>query len=120
IVPAESGEQLYKAAGEPKQVYWYDSGHDLPLDLVAARILDFMDRELKGVFFTSREARFWAARYGLPILAVGLVASVLAYAIFGSRHSKQLNPLLKLDFFEWRKRLKTILTVFQLWMTRRI
>ncbi|MEM2087125.1 MAG: alpha/beta fold hydrolase [Thermoproteota archaeon] len=95
IVPAESGEQLYKAAGEPKQVYWYDSGHDLPLDLVAARILDFMDRELKGVFFTSREARFWAARYGLPILAVGLVASVLAYAIFGSRRSKHAKPTLE-------------------------
>lgn len=92
IVPAESGDQLYKAAGEPKQVYWYDSGHDLPLELVASRILDFMDRELKGVFFTSHEARFWAARYGLPILAAGLVASVLAYAIFGSKHSKHAKP----------------------------
>ncbi|MCX8183865.1 MAG: alpha/beta fold hydrolase [Crenarchaeota archaeon] len=88
IVPAEAGEQLYKAAGEPKQVYWYDSGHDLPLELVASRILDFMDRELKGVFFTSHEARFWVARYGLPMLVAGLAASVLAYAIFWSKHSK--------------------------------
>lgn len=92
IVPAEAGEQLYKAAGEPKQVYWYDSGHDLPLELVASRILDFMDRELKGVFFTSHEARFWAARYGLPILAAGLAASVLAYTILGSKHSKRSKP----------------------------
>lgn len=92
IVPAEAGEQLYRAAGEPKQVYWYDSGHDLPLELVASRILDFMDRELKGAFFTFHEARFWAARYGLPILAAGLAASVLAYAVFGSKHSKRSKP----------------------------
>jgi len=89
IVPAEAGEQLYKAAGEPKQVYWYDSGHDLPLELVASRILDFMDRELKGRVFTSHEARFWMTRYGVPIMAAGLAATVLAYFIISSKRSKQ-------------------------------
>ncbi|MGB9718549.1 MAG: alpha/beta hydrolase family protein [Thermoproteota archaeon] len=92
IVPAEAGEQLYKAAGEPKQVYWYDSGHNLPLELVVARILDFMDRELKGRVFTSHEARFWAVRYGLPMLVAGLAASILAYAIARAKHSKRSEP----------------------------
>jgi cephalosporin-C deacetylase-like acetyl esterase len=48
IVPSEAGRQLYEAAGESKQVYWYDSGHDVPLDLVIVRILDFMDQNLLG------------------------------------------------------------------------
>jgi len=89
IVPAEAGEQLYRAAGEPKQVYWYDSGHDLPLELVVSRLLDFMDRELKGRVFTSHEARFWMTRYGVPIMAAGLAATVLAYVIFSSKHPKR-------------------------------
>jgi len=89
IVPAEAGEQLYKRAGEPKQVYWYDSGHNLPLELVVSRILDFMDRELKGRVLTSHEARFWMTRYGVPIMAAGLAATVLAYVIISSKRSKQ-------------------------------
>jgi len=48
IVPSEAGRQLYEAAGEPKQVYWYDAGHDVPLDLVIVRVLDFMDKNLLG------------------------------------------------------------------------
>ncbi len=48
IVPAEAGRQLYEKAGEPKEIYWYDSGHDVPIDLVAARALDFLDTHLKG------------------------------------------------------------------------
>ncbi len=48
IVPTEAGKQLYERAGEPKEVYWYDAGHNVPLDLVLARALDFFDRHLKG------------------------------------------------------------------------
>lgn len=81
IVPAEAGEQLYEAAGEPKQVYWYDSGHDLPLELVVSRILDFMDRELKGEAHPFHEAKFWATRYGIPLLVVVLVATVITYVL---------------------------------------
>lgn len=92
IVPAEAGEQLYEASGEPKQVYWYDSGHDLPLELVAARILDFMERELKGEVFTFHEARFWAIRYGVPITLAGLVAAILAYVMIRAKNAKQNNP----------------------------
>lgn len=55
IVPAEAGRQLYEKAGEPKQIYWYDSGHDVPLDLVLMRILDFMNHKLLGKIFNQRE-----------------------------------------------------------------
>ena len=48
IVPAEAGRQLYEKAREPKEVYWYDTGHDVPLELVTARALDFFDKYLKG------------------------------------------------------------------------
>lgn len=55
IVPAEAGRQLYEKAGEPKQICWYDSGHDVPLDLVLMRILDFMNHRLLGKTFNQRE-----------------------------------------------------------------
>jgi len=48
IVPAEAGRQLYEAAGEPKWVYWYDAGHNLPLDIVLTRTLDFLNQNLRG------------------------------------------------------------------------
>lgn len=48
IVPAEAQKQLAEQAGEPKEVYWYDSGHDVPLQLVVPRALDFLERHLKG------------------------------------------------------------------------
>ena len=77
IVPAETGELLYEKAREPKKVYWYDSGHNLPLDLVLARVLDFMNRELKGKIFTFHEAKYWMLKYGIPVGALigGLAAA---------------------------------------------
>jgi len=48
IVPAEAGKLLVERAGEPKEVYWYDTGHNVPLDIVVARSLDFFDRYLKN------------------------------------------------------------------------
>jgi cephalosporin-C deacetylase-like acetyl esterase len=81
VVPAEAGEQLYEAAGEPKQIYWYDSGHDIPLDLVLPRVLDFMDRELMGKALTFHEMKFWVLRYIVPIVIVAISIVVLVYLI---------------------------------------
>lgn len=76
IVPAQAGELLYQKAGEPKQVYWYDTGHDLPLDLVIARTLDFLDRELKGKTFTFHETEYWLLKYGLPVGGAIVIAAI--------------------------------------------
>lgn len=81
IVPAEAGEQLYRATKEPKSVYWYDSGHDLPLELVLSRTLDFMDRELKGNSLVFHEVKYWSVKYILPVSIVGAAAVALAYLI---------------------------------------
>jgi len=48
IVPAEAQRQLAEKAGEPKEVYWYEAGHGLPLHEVVPRALEFFDRHLKG------------------------------------------------------------------------
>jgi dienelactone hydrolase len=48
IVPAEAQRQLAERAGEPKEVYWYEAGHGLPLHEVVPRALEFFDRHLKG------------------------------------------------------------------------
>jgi len=82
IVPAEAGRQLYEKAGEPKEVYWYDAGHDVPLDLVLARVLDFMDRNLQGKAFTYRELRYWAVKYG-PL--IGMVVGAVALTAYLAR-----------------------------------
>ena len=81
IVPAEAGEQLYKRAGYPKKVYWYDTGHNLPLDLVVSRILDFMDRELMGKTITFHEAKYWLSKFIIPaiIIAAIILAVVIAW-----------------------------------------
>jgi len=82
IVPAEAGEQLYRHAGEPKTVYWYDSGHDLPLELVVARVLDFMDRELKNrrlMFYETREFKYWLSRYIIPSIITVTAILLLTY-----------------------------------------
>ena len=50
IVPAEAQRQLAEKAGEPKEVYWYDSGHNVPLDVVIPRVIDFFNKHLKGGF----------------------------------------------------------------------
>jgi len=81
IVPAEAGRQLYEAAGEPKWVYWYDAGHNLPLDLVAARILDFMDKNLMGKSFTYREILYWMGKYAPLGVSVGVIALLSLYLL---------------------------------------
>lgn len=83
IVPAEAGRQLYEKAGEPKQIYWYDAGHNVPLDLVLARILDFMDANLLGKSFVYRETLYWIRTYGLLIGVIAgiVVITVIVYAL---------------------------------------
>lgn len=78
IVPAEAGEQLYRKAKEPKKVYWYNVGHSLPLDLVLARVLDFMDQELLGRRFVFREVKYWVSKY-LPLLLITVGSILLAF-----------------------------------------
>lgn len=47
VVPAEAQRQLAERAGEPKEVYWYDTGHNVPLEEVALRAIEFFNRHLK-------------------------------------------------------------------------
>jgi len=82
IVPSEAGRQLYEKAGQPKEIYWYDAGHDVPLDLVLARVLDFMDRNLLGKTFSYRELKYWATKYG-PF--IGIIAATVALAAYLGR-----------------------------------
>lgn len=95
IVPAEAGEQLYRAAGEPKRVYWYNAGHSLPLDLVLARILDFMDQELVGKPLVTHEIKYWISRYNLPITIAVTIITFLSYlfrrGVGGSLKGRNLN-----------------------------
>jgi len=35
IVPAEQADRLFQAAGEPKKILWFDSGHILPQEAMA-------------------------------------------------------------------------------------
>ncbi len=83
IVPAEAGRQLYEKAGQPKEIYWYDTGHDVPLDLVLVRVLDFMDRNLLGKTFSYRELKYWATKYG-PFIGI-LAATVALTAYLGRK-----------------------------------
>ena len=83
VVPAESGRQLYEIAGESKQIYWYDAGHDIPLELVLARILDFMDRNLLGKSLVYHELLYWTVRYA-P-LAVAIVGAAALFVYLGRR-----------------------------------
>jgi len=77
IVPAEAGRQLFEKAEQPKEVYWYETGHNVPLDLVLARVLDFMDRHLWGKTLVTHEVMHWTLRYGPP---VGVVAAFVVSA----------------------------------------
>jgi len=81
IVPAEAGRQLYEKAGEPKQVYWYDTGHDVPLDLVLARILDFMDRNLLGKSFVYHETLYWMRLYHETLYWMRLYESLIGMIV---------------------------------------
>ncbi|MEM2216770.1 MAG: alpha/beta fold hydrolase [Thermofilaceae archaeon] len=47
IVPAVTQKKLVEAAGEPKEVHWYDAGHALPLEAVSKRVLEFFEQYLK-------------------------------------------------------------------------
>jgi len=87
IVPAEAGEQLYKKAKEPKNVYWYDSGHNLPLDLVLARVLDFMDKELLGKKLVFHETKYWISKHATPIIIA--VGGILLLAFAGYKIKKR-------------------------------
>lgn len=74
IVPAEAQRQLVERAGDPKEIYWYDTGHDVPLNVVVPRALDFFDRHLKGA--TGIEEKI---PYMLPVLTSIAAAQVVAY-----------------------------------------
>ncbi|MEM3546832.1 MAG: acetylxylan esterase [Candidatus Bathyarchaeia archaeon] len=47
IVPAETQRLLTEKAGEPKEVYWYESGHGIPLEPMLKRVLKFFEEHLK-------------------------------------------------------------------------
>jgi len=94
IVPAEAGRQLYMYAGEPKSVYWYDAGHNLPMELLAVRILDFMDENLKGralTFYEKREFRYMLYTYS-PYIALVILATIVAVSI--SKYSTRIRSIL--------------------------
>jgi cephalosporin-C deacetylase-like acetyl esterase len=87
IVPAEAGRQLYMRAGEPKEVYWYDAGHNLPMELVAVRILDFMDENLRDrtlMFYERREFKYMLYSYS-PYIALAILASIVVVAVWYCR-----------------------------------
>lgn len=73
IVPAECGRLLYERAKEPKEIYWYDSGHDVPLDIVAARTLDWLEYHLRGRAFAKYQSLYYLSKYwilaALPVIA---------------------------------------------------
>lgn len=80
IVPAEAGRQLYERAEQPKAVYWYDAGHDVPLDLVLVRVLDFMERNLLGRSLSFHEVKYWAIKYA-PFIAILIATFAIAVYI---------------------------------------
>ena len=45
IIPASMGQELYKAANDPKEIYIFDGyGHnDLPIELMTKKVIDFID-----------------------------------------------------------------------------
>ena len=92
-VPAEAGRQLYEKAGQPKQVYWYDTGHNVPLDLVIVRSLDFMDRYLQGNAFTYFELLYWMFKYSPIIGTVSTVAGASAIAAYLVKRRPQRRTL---------------------------
>ncbi|RLE99337.1 MAG: hypothetical protein DRJ57_02460 [Thermoprotei archaeon] len=74
IVPAEAQRQLVEKAGEPKEVYWYDTGHNVPLEEVVPRSLEFFDKYLKGAGKTGERGL-----HILLILASIAAACIVAY-----------------------------------------
>lgn len=47
IVPAEAQRLLAEKAGEPKEVYWYESGHGIPPEPMLKRVLKIFKDHLK-------------------------------------------------------------------------
>jgi dipeptidyl aminopeptidase/acylaminoacyl peptidase len=46
IVPPEATKELFQAAGEPKEIHWYDAGHGLPREEIAARMIPWLEQNL--------------------------------------------------------------------------
>jgi len=77
IVPAESGRLLYERAKEPKEIYWYDTGHYVPLDIVAARTLDWLEYHLRGRTFPKYRSLYYLSRYWFIAVLPVIAASIL-------------------------------------------
>lgn len=79
IVPYEAGLQLYEKANQPKFLYVYDSGHDVPLDIVAIRVLDFFDKYLKEETWLISREQF---RIIISMLIVLIMCSAIVAMVF--------------------------------------
>jgi len=77
IVPAESGQLLYERAKEPKEIYWYDSGHDVPLDIVVARTLDWLEYHLRGRAFAKYQSLYYLSKYWILFALTAIAALFL-------------------------------------------
>lgn len=80
IVPAEAQKQLAEKAGEPKEVYWYESGHDVPLSEVVPKALEFFNRYLKGeTIWDKLNRRILLAFFIAAATAAGFIAAYLRH-----------------------------------------
>ncbi len=78
IVPAEAGRQLYEKAKQPKTIYWYDAGHDVPTQLVALRTLRWLDENLSGKLTPIQYLILEKILEIPPLMFVALGAAVVA------------------------------------------
>jgi cephalosporin-C deacetylase-like acetyl esterase len=85
IVPAESGLLLFEKAKEPKEIFWYDSGHNVPLDLVATRTLDWLELNLRERTFPRYQVTYYLSRYFIPILLLIVLTFFIWCLIFKRR-----------------------------------
>jgi len=90
IVPAESGRLLYERAKEPKEIYWYDSGHDVPLDIVVARTQDWLEYHLRGRTFAKYQSLYYLSKYWM-FVALPVIAAFFLWWRRTHRRPKQLN-----------------------------
>jgi cephalosporin-C deacetylase-like acetyl esterase len=90
IVPAESGQLLYERAKEPKEIYWYDTGHDVPLDIVAARTLDWLEYHLRGRVFARYQSLYYLSKYWI-LVALSVIAAFFLWWRRSRRRLKQRN-----------------------------
>jgi len=90
IVPAEACRQLYDRAREPKEIYWYESGHALkPEELVVLRAINFFNKHLKAVKPTKVENKeYYIVKlenipdYSLLILLAWIILLSIATAVY--------------------------------------